>query len=568
MAKKKAATKQPADPLAEVKKATKKVTTKSATKQQVDPPVTVKKAAKKVTRKKAAVKQEPTAVEPETKRGGLRRPDKVNIVPSTTKSTKTETTSEVDGKTVSKKLFRVKPKPKSSKPTNREDFVGKEFKPAQVKRLKDESGYMLALQSLMSRTKDDNMLLSSSGIQSFANIVMPIPLILQLQTCTNGIPYSSFIEIAGDKGSNKSSFLLGLANIINGQCYMAEDYAGWCDYVSAETKFPDGLASAICGYRDEMMLTRPDKMLAVNPFESSTMNDWQSLIQQRVKAYTKAIDPKRHIPFLIGIDSLTAKLLQETYDSIEKEGYASRAYAIEAFSLKQFVSKITGDITGYPMIVAAINHVARDKDPGKFGAEVRRKPGGRFQDYQQTFDFDLKPQMKPQKRHVELTETQTYPYIHTNVLRFKVEKSSLGETFRTCRLFLEWTHTRAEHFNPLTNKVELSSPRQRMWWKWGQSLAYHLSDKCLEFDSRMKQLLKSVVDIRYENETSYRCPTFGRAAFDPETLGRMIECDPVMSFKIKELFGVMEYPVFEPLTNYTEMAQTLRGIKATKEFSN
>ena len=437
--------------------------------------------------------------------------------------------------------------------------------PAAIKRLSDNVAYSAALQDRLNGTGKDNNAISSQGASGLSHLAMPMPLVLQLTMQVSGIPYSSVLEVAGDKGSRKSSFVMEMGRIISGNSYIAPNYAGWCDYISTETKFPDVLCGSIVGFPDELDIVNPDGMTPVMPFRCDDMNEWQSLIQQRIKSYKKTIDPKRQIPFLLAVDSLTAKLLKESYDAIEKEGHAGRAFSVEANSIKRFMSKVSKDMEDHPMIFLAVNHVAREKEPGKF-QETRRKPGGRFMSYQETFDLDLKAVGKTSKRNTP--EGYRYPYIHTDTVKMTVEKSSVGETGTSCVLFVDYT---------MSNRVELATGeivefdgehRRRTSWCWGRSLCNLLCNENKNVVGRHRKMLDDVCKVRKDSPLLYQCPQISSKSMDGEKLGRLIAENTKIVEQLYQMYGVTKYPIFEPYGNYAVMRGGRQAANAKKEFDD
>jgi hypothetical protein len=441
--------------------------------------------------------------------------------------------------------------------------------PAALKKIKDKNTYFLYLQSSMT-SASENSIVSVRGTASRAHLVMPLPLPLQITMQVNGIPYGTFIEVAGDKGSLKSSFVLGMARIFNGFDYSLPDHIGFADYVSNESKYPDGLVSAICGYEDEHLALRPDSLYAVKAHRSGSMNEWQKIILSRLKEYEKLADPKRGLPYLIILDSITAKLLDSTAKKIVKEGMADRAFSIEADSIRRFMATVMNKIEDYPIVFMGVNHVRRDKEIGKF-AEVRSKPGGRYLSYQEIFDLDMKQFKKPWK--INSPDNIDYAFIHMNATKLTVEKSSIGQTFNSCVLYYSYTYSNYCEmpdgsiiaFKSKDPHVKL---RQRSKWEWGRSLCNKIATASKDIVGKQRAKLNDVCRVDAANELVATCKQISKVAMDSEKLGRLIMQDERMCEKIADIFAVQQYPVYEPGTDYCGIRGIERKKKSAKELSD
>lgn len=420
---------------------------------------------------------------------------------------------------------------------------GKKLTQKQIRGIKDTTAYAHAMQLNVRGTGQFNELPGVDKAKS-NYLVMPMPFIIQCATQTSGIPFSCMVELTGDKGSNKSSFILGMAQIINGQTYVAPDYSGWCEYLSSESKPPEQLIWSICGYPDYLEMERPELLRPVIPTVCDSMDEWQAIWQNRLESYRKLIPRNRQIPLLGAVDSLTAKMLEETYKKIETVGSAQRTFSIEAFSIKQWLSKVLSDMEHLPVILFLVNHVRRIKETEY--VERREKPGGKYVGYAETLDFDLKPMGKPQRE--KLPATAEYPFETYNRVKLKVEKSSLGETHRSVPLIFRYTMV-----NPPKYAMDQDSLRQESQWMWGESLSWFLSDK-YEGNELLRDRLNDIVDVKAVGGKGghfYTCKRlFGKEVVHGEELGQAIEADEKIMYELRRVFGVVKYPRFEPFTDY------------------
>lgn len=489
---------------------------------------------------------------------GLKRPTRntepSEAVPPVTKPvTKATVKKSAPPPAVKKTAKAAADKPATTKPAG----TGR----ASMIKIKNDNAYALAFSQNMRSAAGHNQVMPRDR-SLYTNMVLPIPLILQCVIETNGIPFTSVMEIVGDKGSNKTALLLELANFVNGRYHASSDYAGFMDYMSAETKHPDKMILAMCGYPDEEIELRPTAMRAVNPFICPSMDEWQRTALRRAKAYRKLVDPKRCIPYILGIDSFTAKLMEETSDKIERDGIPGRQHSFEAQAIKKWAITYCKEMNHYPTIIAGINHVARDRQPNTMEL-TRHKPGGRYLNYLETLDFDVK---KLGKTLVTKPNFETpVPSVQTNKIMIKAEKNSLGMSGKKCITYVRWYYTmpEAHHINP-------DSPRQRMHWLWGRALVEHLdvtADTCT-LDEHGKDQLRSICHVVCKNKSAsiYSCRQVpeSKNGMPAEELGRIIETDPKLRLAIQQFHGVTLYDEFRPFTNYKEL-MNIQDIKKAKE---
>lgn len=459
-------------------------------------------------------------------------------------ATKTATKAAAKPKTVKKKAKQAEPK---------------KLTRANIIKIKDNDAYQMALITSMNGSVGDNMILPKDG-KNFTHVVMPIPLVLQIAIETNGIPYSSVIELAGDKGSNKTALMLELAAIVNGQRYFAEDYSGFMDYLSVETKFPDKMWRAICGYPDELAVYRPGKMVSSWIHKGNSMDSWMEKGMERGKHYAKMADPDRAIPYILGIDSVAAKLLDDTMDKIEAEGVPQRQFSMEAQSIKRWVGTYQNLMGEWPFILAVINHVARDPIPRTQNMS-RHKPGGRYLGYAESIDLDMAAAGKTTRRRAP--EGAPVPFIATNKIKITVAKNSLGETHRSFYAYVEWHY---EYPGPQFYKPQ--DQRQRMRWLWGKSLVESINTyaEYCKWDAGVKNALRDICHVEpvVKSADLWRCRQMKHTehGIPAEDLGRMIELDPVMRHGLQVFHGVTQYDVFEPFTNYASQLQVQMSKKA------
>ena len=192
------------------------------------------------------------------------------------------------------------------------------------------------------------------SIKSFVSGGIRMPLAMQYLFDIRAWPLGILIQLTGEQGSRKTSFLFHVGSWFN-------DLGGATDLTLTEGKLSESLIYANCGYPDEIV-DENGNVLAypVVVRISENASEWQRDITKQVDMFNgmmdkgwkdkkgNAVPPGIYAPFLFGVDSLVAQLTQEQTEAVEKQGGQDRGYATHVKALSQWISAIQSKITCRP----------------------------------------------------------------------------------------------------------------------------------------------------------------------------------------------------------------------------
>lgn len=242
--------------------------------------------------------------------------------------------------------------------------------------------------------------------QAFGQIGLYLPhLCLRYLFQIRCLPLERFLLIEGPPGVNKSSFLFWLY-------YLFRLNSGNFLHLHTEGKDTSDLRLSILKYDAGAGWTCYPKTLdeLFNLFKEKL--DW---LEGEVYPKSKVKD---EIPLIIGIDSLSATLSEETIRRFESNrGVPERRYSTEALKLTDWFRGLYTRLHDKPYFVAAINHEKQKTTP--MGLPSYYVPGG----IAQSFHASYKLQM------AKLGEIkQTAKGWQGNSIKLKMIKNSFGTT--------------------------------------------------------------------------------------------------------------------------------------------
>jgi len=253
-------------------------------------------------------------------------------------------------------------------------------------------------------------------------------------------PLERSMIIFGPTGSNKSALLYWfywLFTVVNKGKYL---------HVEVEDKDTPILRLSILEYRREVGWVR--RCESMDAF-MSTVNryfDWFKGV------CAKAGGPGRRVPFVVGIDSLVAKMTEEAAAKVEKEhGVPGRRFADEARALSDWFKIAPGYLQGWPFSLISINHDKTPKTEPGAGPVVHRTPGGTAPNYYATYKMRVERvrQIKQQATGWE-----------GNRLRLTMDKCSMATSHRSVDVEFVW---RMEETVTKTGRTIMA---QRSVWNW------------------------------------------------------------------------------------------------------
>jgi RecA/RadA recombinase len=291
---------------------------------------------------------------------------------------------------------------------------------------------------------------------------------LALQWLLGGInilPYSNFIELAGLPKSLKSTLL---AEFMRMACIAG----GGGAVVDVESK---------TGAEFYKMIVPENYLKEQRIIFNSNIKDieeWQNLVVEYIDI-KKRLDPDGKFPFVIGVDSLTARLSEDEQETVEKEGSLGQAYPRAAKLITNFLRSLTPQMLteedapfpSWPILFVGINHLKENIAAVGHGKQFYTG-GGAGKDFQASLRIWSKLRDKdeigteqlmahlPKRLRDEGVELFGAGSVRT--IQLTCEKSSLGPDGRKLLVSYYWGWTKDQ--------------RQIAWFDWDGALATLVSE--------------------------------------------------------------------------------------------
>lgn len=333
------------------------------------------------------------------------------------------------------------------------------------------------------------------------------------------LPFERSLIIFGPPGSNKSSFLCWLYGFV---------YAAGGRYLHLEVEDKDipELRLSLTGYKANAG--------RVVPCES--MDHFQRQVKEKTD-YFKAVcgragGPGRRVPFIVGIDSLVAKMTEEAYGVVDKDdGATGRRFADEARSLSDWFKVVPKYITGWPIYLAAVNHDKPVKGE-RFGQTEHKSPGGHAPNFYSTYRILLNRVRKfaPNRDGWQ-----------GNRIAFCTEKNSLGADKLRIEAEIAWRPT----VRPNVNGDLV--PAQDTVWNWHKATTEML-ERIQAGKGPAGRVVEEYVGLSKDNGR-YRSATLGvrgDQAMSASEFGRYIESLPDLLAELEPRLGIRTGRPFDP----------------------
>lgn len=380
----------------------------------------------------------------------------------------------------------------------------------------DDSALM---SSLMEVAATDIARASGADNRMMPEIGLRFPsLSLRYLFCMSALPFCRFYEIYGPQRSAKTSFLCEVYRwvLLSGGTY---------SHICVEDKDAPQLREAII--RKDF----PGHVTALKSFRAGTMNEYMRMTYAHLKAYkakmAEKFGSKRHIPFVIGIDSLTAKLAEETLTTFEDNGGVSmQRFAFEAKILNDWFRVVPNYINKWPAIVIGINHDQQKPGSRPGMPTVHHTPGGFGQGYAasaqilMTGSGDLK---------------RTAAGVGGQEIEFKITKGSLAPTGNKITAELKW-QTVVEEVDGVQKQV------MKSWWDWDKATVVMLESI---IDNKLSgergRNLQDLLGLYKKTGGRYSCKAAGVTADSPlfpSELGAVIESNAELCSQLEKILEI------------------------------
>lgn len=376
----------------------------------------------------------------------------------------------------------------------------------------------------------------SIGTESEANLVgLPLPaLCLRYLLQSTVLPLSRIFQITGEEGSCKSGLLYEMM-----RWHMV--YGGGAVLAENEDKDSPELRNGILDYREDWIA----RMLVK---QTHCLEAWQDVVSTFIALARKQQDaadgPGRTIPICFGVDSLMATAPQEEIDLINKEGHASRGFALAANLIARYMRTMPERIQDYPLTVVGTNHLKPAVD--RMGRPANNIPGGKAVKFMETYELEMR---RDSGADIDKLE---YGGIRVKII---ARKNSLGPSRKSITAELLWW------FQPLDN----GEFRQRFLWDWHTATVEMVNSfETAPGKKTIYNHLRDITGIKVESKSQRLAysEVLGIPKSDPQpyrTVGAALEGRDDILAEVNKVLGITPRRPFQPGVDYRDLMRTARA---------
>lgn len=429
------------------------------------------------------------------------------------------------------------PKGKKGKPLSKKEQHKLLHMPGEA--LRKTSGMLMeSIMGQMAQTTGDFTMATLKDAGKFV-IGIPCPsLAFEYLICNTVVPLEKVMQLYGPRGIGKS----GLAFEIH---RWFRKFYGIGTYLEHETKFNDEWASSIIGWDD---IER--KSLGVVPCDS--INEWQKYwqesvtkVQQKMTGDSKTLGMGRIVPYLLIVDSIMGKLMQESIDKITQDGSAGRAHPIEAMSITYFLKANAHKLRKWPFSAVTINHLKTKKSESG-GPPDKSRTGGQTIDFQGSFELEM-------SRIGRISTAK----LSGNEVKLVCEKNSYGQDKRQIVVNTIWWDEEIPH-------PDSGAPcRQATIWDWHAATVRLIGSLEGELGTEARRIAGGVSLL---NKTRALAPKLGfkkteanKNGYSYNQIGQAINDNPDMMRALRLLLGIRERKIFRNDIDYLDQLQMLKN---------
>lgn len=337
-------------------------------------------------------------------------------------------------------------------------------------------------------------------------------------------------QLAGEEGSCKSALLYEIM-----RWHMI--YGGGGCLAETENKDAPILRNSILEY-NRHWISR------LTYAGCDTLEEWQQFLTTNVNGFRAAMDtpggPGRTVPVCFGVDSLTAVDSKKEIDKTQKDGAATRGYALIANLIARYMRQgITKNLRGFPFSLIGTNHLKPAQDE-LTGVKKDNIPGGKAVPFMATFMLSM-------KRMADI-DLQSHGGIRVNI---KLQKNSIGVSRKAIQADMLWWHEMCE---------DGKTTRQRHVWDWHTATIDMLAAfENMEGKKYLWKAINDVVDLRLIRSKKQM---WSRKLGIPETnpveyrvAGALLEQRLDLLLPLYPILGINQYTKFKPGLDYRVMEE-------------
>lgn len=352
-----------------------------------------------------------------------------------------------------------------------------------------------------------------TAVAAVSRVGLYIPhLCLRYLFCSTILPFERTLLAFGPPGSSKSSFLYWIYSLFldNNGKYM---------HLDIEDKDTPLLRLSLTKFnRKDGRVSRCESM---DHFQSETKKAFDTMTSVCAKSKMG-----KRVPFVVGIDSLTAKMTEDAYKTVDKaDGVTGRRFADEARSLSDWFKVEPNYLIGWPFMLVGIRHDKPYKDANT-GRDMHKAPGGTAPRYNATYEILLQ-KVKKLKANASGWEGHR--------IKMTSDKSSNGSDQRKIEAEIAWSP------GTFVDKNGNSRPTQRTRWAWGKATVQTL-EVLQSAGGPFGRAVDDLLGLRRITGGRYLAPGIGVKGDDnalkPAELAKLIEGNKDLLKELEPRIGI------------------------------
>lgn len=346
----------------------------------------------------------------------------------------------------------------------------------------------------------------------------------------NVLPCCRFYQIYGPPASCKSAFLYWLYQFV---VYNR----GYYYHIEVEDKDQVTLRRAVvrppAHIDDTKWQMRAEDL---NMYQVGYYN-----ILKLFKDYCEAQDVGRTIPLVVGIDSLAAKLPEETQRAFAsgEDGATARRFGDTAWHISHWLKMATNSLHGWPFYGVGVNHDKPSKN--KQGHNVHLASGGYAPEFMST------TRVRMEKRG---DVRRTADGREGRRVNLKVDKNSAAPGNEEIEVEFLWQ---------FTQDPETGQPVEVAWFDWHKATVQML-DEVREAKGARGKNLHELLGLKNCGDGVWACRALGVSPGDKQgaaEVGAALEANAELITQVDQILEVSRYAVFTP--GVTDMADVLQA---------
>lgn len=361
-----------------------------------------------------------------------------------------------------------------------------------------------------------------------AAVGLPLPaLCLRYLFQSTVFPLGKIIQLTGEEGSCKTSFLMEIAR-------WHHVFGGGSVHIENENKDSPTLRYSMLQW-NQHWLARHDSI------PTYTMNEMMAALTNFLKIGREMLDaeggPGRTVPIAFLIDSIMGTAPQELIDKVKKEGFTGRSFPLAALMLSDYMRTIPEMMKKYPFTIVGTNHLKPATDYQ--GRPINRVPGGKSVKFMETFEVEMQRAPGCDIDKLEFSGIR---------VKFLCRKNSVGPSRKQMVAEMLWWPVNIE-----------GRPRQLTMWDWGTaSIELMLNFSKINGKKTIYNTLMDICPIRVVNESKRlaHSPLLGVGSRDEPAEYRQIayalEQRPDVLQQIHAVLGIAERRAFQPGVDFRE----------------